>query len=311
MQGMSSRSAVRRMCASSSNDSRPSGRVDDQVDVAVDQVVDRRAGAPSCTLLTARTCKPALAADTRAVPPGREQLEAQLGEPARHRQQARLVAIVHREERRALRAAAGAPAPSQRLGEGRRRSLGSHPITSPVDFISGPSTGSTPGKRLNGKTGALTNTAGTAGSSVKPDLLEASSPPSRCDASATSGTPTALAMNGTVREARGLTSSTNTSPSSHRELHVHQARPRPAARARRSAMSRIVVERRRRDAVRRQHRRRVAGVDARLLDVLQDAARPPRACRRQSRSRSTSTASSRKRSSSTGWPADTSAASCM
>src|SRR6202040_832739 len=41
-------------------------------------------------------------------------------------------------------------------------------MTSPVDFISGPSTGSTPGKRRKGKTGALTNTPGTCGSSTKP-----------------------------------------------------------------------------------------------------------------------------------------------
>ena len=45
---------------------------------------------------------------------------------------------------------------------------GAEPITSPVERISGPRTGSTPGKRRNGKTGILTNTPGTAGSEVKP-----------------------------------------------------------------------------------------------------------------------------------------------
>ena len=81
------------------------------------------------------------------------------------------------------------------------------PITSPVDFISGPSTGSTPGKRRNGKTGALTNLPGTAGSSVKP-ISARVRPAITWQAKSTSGSPTALAMNGTVRDARGLTSRT-------------------------------------------------------------------------------------------------------
>ena len=81
------------------------------------------------------------------------------------------------------------------------------PITSPVDFISGPSTGSTPGKRRKGKTGALTNTPGTAGSSVKPSSSRVAPAITRA-ARPASGTPTALAMNGTVREARGFASRT-------------------------------------------------------------------------------------------------------
>ena len=76
-----------------------------------------------------------------------------------------------------------------------------------MDFISGPSTGSTPGKRRKGKTGALTKTPGTRGSSVKPTDSRLSPAITRT-ASLTSGTPTALAMKGTVREARGFTSST-------------------------------------------------------------------------------------------------------
>ena len=98
--------------------------------------------------------------------------------------------------RRAIQALAKAPPNSALM-----------PITSPVDFISGPSSGSTPGKRRNGKTGALTKTAGTAGSSVKPTSARLCPAITR-QAIATSGTPTALAMNGTVREARGFTSST-------------------------------------------------------------------------------------------------------
>ena len=98
------------------------------------------------------------------------------------------------------------PAPSQALAKPLpKESL--TPITSPVDFISGPSTGSTPGKRRNGKTGALTKTPGTSGSAVNPSSSRLL-PAIACTAILTSGTPTALAMNGTVREARGLTSST-------------------------------------------------------------------------------------------------------
>ena len=91
---------------------------------------------------------------------------------------------------------------------------------------------------MNGKTGALTNTAGTAGSSVKP-ISSSVFPTMSCDASATSGTPTALAMNGTVRDARGLTSSTNTSP--RRTANCTFISPTtPRRTASRSAMSRMV-----------------------------------------------------------------------
>ena len=98
------------------------------------------------------------------------------------------------------------PAPSQALAKATPKESPT-PITSPVDFISGPSTGSTPGKRRKGKTGALTKTPGTGGSAVKPSSASVL-PAITATASLTSGTPTALAMKGTVREARGLTSRT-------------------------------------------------------------------------------------------------------
>src|SRR6185295_12246027 len=60
------------------------------------------------------------------------------------------------------------------------------PITSPVERISGPSVGSTPGNLLNGNTGDLTKNCGTL---------------------------VALLTYGTVRDALGLTSSTYTVPS--------------------------------------------------------------------------------------------------
>src|SRR6195256_2781245 len=87
------------------------------------------------------------------------------------------------------------------------------PITSPVDRISGPSAGSTPGNLLNGNTGDFTKHCGTG---KTPDVL----PSVRCPKSLSflpsinptailgSGTPVALLTYGTVRDARGFTSST-------------------------------------------------------------------------------------------------------
>ena len=82
----------------------------------------------------------------------------------------------------------------------------SMPITSPVDRISGPSTVSTPGKRANGNTDSLTPTW----SSLRcVSLKSASFSPAMMRAAIfATGMPITLATNGTVREARGLTSST-------------------------------------------------------------------------------------------------------
>jgi hypothetical protein len=86
------------------------------------------------------------------------------------------------------------------------------PMTSPVERISGPSTTSTPGNLVNGKTLSLTLVWAGRGASVTP---RASSdwPAITLAASFAHGTPVALETNGTVREARGLTSSTYTRPS--------------------------------------------------------------------------------------------------
>ena len=81
------------------------------------------------------------------------------------------------------------------------------PITSPVDFISGPRMVSTPGNRTNGNTGLFTNTPVGDRSSATPS--EASVRPAITRAAiCASGTPIALARYGTVRDARGFTSST-------------------------------------------------------------------------------------------------------
>ena len=85
------------------------------------------------------------------------------------------------------------------------------PMTSPVDRISGPSTGSASGNLSNGSTASLTAT-------WSPATRSRSSPSARNPANVApiitrlatlaSGTPVALATNGTVREARGLASIT-------------------------------------------------------------------------------------------------------
>ena len=80
------------------------------------------------------------------------------------------------------------------------------PITSPVDFISGPRIVSTPGKRANGKTASLTEkypgviSRAPSSRSVRPAMQRA--------AIIASGWPVAFDTYGTVREARGFTSST-------------------------------------------------------------------------------------------------------
>jgi hypothetical protein len=77
-------------------------------------------------------------------------------------------------------------------------------MTSPVDFISGPRTTSTPGKRAKGKTASLTAVWPLCRCS-KPNSASAAPAISRAAILAT-GTPVALATKGTVRLARGLTS---------------------------------------------------------------------------------------------------------
>jgi hypothetical protein len=82
------------------------------------------------------------------------------------------------------------------------------PITSPVDFISGPSSVSTSGKRSKGITASLTDGApGITVSVVRPRSARVR-PSMALVASLASGTPVALLTKGTVREARGLTSRT-------------------------------------------------------------------------------------------------------
>src|SRR5215468_3219222 len=85
--------------------------------------------------------------------------------------------------------------------------VSSTPITSPVDFISGPRIVSTPWKRANGNTGDFTKNWSTFNSAGSPNSLSFR-PTITFAAILASGTPVALLTKGTVRDARGFTSST-------------------------------------------------------------------------------------------------------
>ena len=92
-----------------------------------------------------------------------------------------------------------------RLGEGAAE-VRSMPMTSPVDFISGPRMTSTPGKRANGNTDFLDRHM-IAGRRLEVECASFSPAITRAAILAI-GTPVAFATNGTVRLARGLTSRT-------------------------------------------------------------------------------------------------------
>ena len=81
------------------------------------------------------------------------------------------------------------------------------PITSPVDFISGPSIVSTPRKRAKGKTASLTAMCRGRRSPVAPASASVF-PTMHRDPALASGRPVAFATKGTVRLARGFTSRT-------------------------------------------------------------------------------------------------------
>ena len=87
--------------------------------------------------------------------------------------------------------------------------VASEPITSPVDFISGPSSESTSGNFVNEKIGAFTWTISSAGTRPVSKPISANfSPNITRVASCANGIWVTFEMNGTVREARGFTSIT-------------------------------------------------------------------------------------------------------
>src|SRR5258708_32345060 len=79
------------------------------------------------------------------------------------------------------------------------------PITSPVDFISGPKIVSTPGNLPNGNTDSLTATCDGTRSVVNP-ISRSVFPAITNAAYFASGTQIALLTNGILRDARGFTS---------------------------------------------------------------------------------------------------------
>ena len=103
------------------------------------------------------------------------------------------------------------PAPSWLLSMASPK-LRPAPMTSPVERISGPRIGSTPGNLLNGNTASLTEKyGGTISRGASPwsaRCVFSACPTMQRAAILASGWPVALETKGTVREARGLTSST-------------------------------------------------------------------------------------------------------
>ena len=95
------------------------------------------------------------------------------------------------------------PAPCWLLAKALAKSL-SMPITSPVDFISGPRTRSTPGKRAKGNTASFTATC--CRSRSRKLKFASGSPAMTRAATLANGTPVVFATKGTVRLPRGLTS---------------------------------------------------------------------------------------------------------
>src|SRR5215470_10728279 len=85
--------------------------------------------------------------------------------------------------------------------------VSSTPMTSPVDFISGPRIVSTPWNLANGKTGDFTKKSFTLSSDGKPNS-RSFLPTINLAANFANGTPVALLTKGTVLEARGFTSRT-------------------------------------------------------------------------------------------------------
>ena len=140
-------------------------------------------------------------------------------------------------------------------------------ITSPVERISGPSTGSAPGKRAKGSTAAFTLiSCGRGGFSARSASV---SPAARRQAASTRLMPIALLANGTVRDARGFASSTYTVWSATASCTF--SRPTtPSAGPRRLTTCSTSSAFGQGERLRGEHAGGVAGVDARFLHVLHD-----------------------------------------
>ena len=161
-------------------------------------------GLPSCTLFTVSTRRPA-ACRRAAVP----RVARSVNPHAASRRATSTTAsfATSGTERNAFpEVGSTVPAPIWALANAAPK-LPSIPITSPVDFISGPRTVSTPGNLMNGNTASLTLTCTGTISAVKP-CSASERPTMQRAAILANGTPIALLTKGTVRLARGFTSST-------------------------------------------------------------------------------------------------------
>ncbi len=142
-------------------------------------------------------------------------------------------------------------------------------MTSPVDFISGPSTVSTPGKRLNGNTASLTATWWSFFSTRL--KLARLSPAMMRQAILAMGSPMTLATKGTVRRGARVHFEDVDDAVLERVLHVHQAADLEGE----GELGGLALELGDDFGARRLRRQRagaVARVDAGFLDVLHDAA---------------------------------------
>ena len=160
-------------------------------------------GEPSCSLLIRRTGTP-IRSIAIAVPP-----VAMISKPTSWRRAASCVAaglsvsvtVMKTDPSRGSTTPAAACALPKAVGKS-----AAMPITSPVDFISGPRIESAPAKRANGSTASFTLTC--SGSPSGRSWSAIFSPSIRRAATFASGTPIALETNGTVRRARGFASIT-------------------------------------------------------------------------------------------------------
>ena len=144
-------------------------------------------------------------------------------------------------------------------------------MTSPVDFISGERSVSTPGNLLKGSTASLTLTKGIFFIPVRPK--SASFLPSMTlTAIFARGTPVVLDTKGTVREARGIDLDDVEPVVLDRELDIQEAQDARAPCARASVVSMMVCIISSEMRQGRDDAGGVARMDARLLHVLHDGA---------------------------------------
>ena len=182
----------------------PDRGVDQEVHVAAPDAVDDVRGALAD--LVQPLHRHAHLADRLRGAARREHAEAEVVHAGGELGGGRLVGVADADEDARPPRAAPRPPPAWALPKavGKSRAM---PITSPVDFISGPSSASEPWKRWNGSTTSLTLTWPPLGSRGR-SWSASRSPRISRQATFASGTPIAFETNGTVRDARGFASIT-------------------------------------------------------------------------------------------------------